>query len=326
MVFYITFLKALAACLITNSHYTGVYPTDMIANGGLLGDVLFFAVSGYCLYNIKLSFPRWYGKRLYRIYPPVIIITLIYFVLGFYPINIQNAFQWFIYPTHYHFVASILVVYIVYYIVFKIQVLRTHIPAVMLVVAIAWLIVYLLFFDKSVYKIDNVYSPMIWFLFFEAMLLGAYFKQNDSNYRNRFSIWMFIGLVITFVAYFASKLLFTKKPEIAFLQPINQVLLFVLLYFFLRLFSGLDSKLEKMPKWLKTIVNFIASITLEIYVVQYVIEEQLAQVVQFPMNWLLLTVTILLAAIALHWICKGFYYICDKLQAFVSSKIKKGNQ
>ena len=158
MVFYITFLKALAACLITNSHYTGVYPTDLIANGGLLGDVLFFAVSGFCLYNIKLSFPRWYGKRLYRIYPPVIIITLIYFVLGFYPINGRNALQWFIYPTHYHFVASILVLYIAYYIVFRIQVLRTHIPAVMLATAIAWLIVYLLFFDKSVYKIDKVYS------------------------------------------------------------------------------------------------------------------------------------------------------------------------
>lgn len=41
MVLYITFLKALAACLITNAHYTGIYPTDLIANGGLLGDVFF---------------------------------------------------------------------------------------------------------------------------------------------------------------------------------------------------------------------------------------------------------------------------------------------
>ncbi len=46
MIFFITFLRALATCLITNSQYTGVYPTDIIANGGLLGDILFFAVSG----------------------------------------------------------------------------------------------------------------------------------------------------------------------------------------------------------------------------------------------------------------------------------------
>lgn len=32
MIFYITFLRALAAILITNAHYVGVYPTDLIAN------------------------------------------------------------------------------------------------------------------------------------------------------------------------------------------------------------------------------------------------------------------------------------------------------
>lgn len=53
MIFFITVLRALAACLITNAHYTGIYPIEIIANGGLIGDVLFFAVSGYCLYNVK---------------------------------------------------------------------------------------------------------------------------------------------------------------------------------------------------------------------------------------------------------------------------------
>ncbi len=32
MIFYITVLRALAAVIITNSHYVGVYPTDLIAN------------------------------------------------------------------------------------------------------------------------------------------------------------------------------------------------------------------------------------------------------------------------------------------------------
>lgn len=53
MIFYITVLRALAAMLITNAHYNNVYPIEIIANGGLLGDVIFFAVSGFCLYNIK---------------------------------------------------------------------------------------------------------------------------------------------------------------------------------------------------------------------------------------------------------------------------------
>jgi len=84
MVFFIVVLRALSACLITNAHYTGIYPTDLIANGGLIGDILFFAISGYCLFNVKKSFPSWYGKRLYRIYPPVILITAIYFLIGSY--------------------------------------------------------------------------------------------------------------------------------------------------------------------------------------------------------------------------------------------------
>ena len=37
MITFIAFLRALAACLITNAHYTGIYPTDLIANGGLMG-------------------------------------------------------------------------------------------------------------------------------------------------------------------------------------------------------------------------------------------------------------------------------------------------
>ena len=41
MIFFITLLRCVAACLITNAHYTGIYPSDIIANGGLLGDVLF---------------------------------------------------------------------------------------------------------------------------------------------------------------------------------------------------------------------------------------------------------------------------------------------
>ena len=59
MIEYATFLRALAAVLITNSHYTGVYPMNIIASGGLLGDVIFFALSGFVLSNIKENFVAW---------------------------------------------------------------------------------------------------------------------------------------------------------------------------------------------------------------------------------------------------------------------------
>lgn len=37
MVVFIDFLRALATCLITNTHYTGVYPIEALANGGCTG-------------------------------------------------------------------------------------------------------------------------------------------------------------------------------------------------------------------------------------------------------------------------------------------------
>lgn len=82
MVFFITVLRALAACLVTNSHYTGVYPIDALANGGMTGNVIFFAVSGYCLCSIRERFPKWYGKRLIRCYVPVWLITAVYLLAG----------------------------------------------------------------------------------------------------------------------------------------------------------------------------------------------------------------------------------------------------
>ena len=132
MVFFIVVLRALAACLITNSHYTGVYPTDLIANGGLVGDLLFFAVSGYCLFNVKTSFPRWYGKRLARIYTPVLLITAVYFLLGQYAFDQQQNFVWwFLYPTGYHFVGSIVLLYIPFWFVGRFEVFRKRIPWLM---------------------------------------------------------------------------------------------------------------------------------------------------------------------------------------------------
>ncbi len=54
---FIVYLRALAACLITNCHYEVIYPLKIFANGGLLGDVLFFAVSGLTLEIYLVQFP-----------------------------------------------------------------------------------------------------------------------------------------------------------------------------------------------------------------------------------------------------------------------------
>lgn len=59
------------------------------------------------------------------------------------------------YPTAYHFVASIILLYIPYYIVMSVRALRDRLPVVIAVIGAAAVIVYIFLYDKSTYHIDN---------------------------------------------------------------------------------------------------------------------------------------------------------------------------
>ncbi|MGF2618141.1 acyltransferase [Rossellomorea vietnamensis] len=312
MIFYITVLKALAAMIITNAHYGGVYPSDIFANGGLLGDVIFFAVSGFCLVNIKHTFAKWYRKRIIRIFPIVWIITSVYLLFGLYTFDDGSALEFYLYPTAYHFVASIILLYIGFYFVMKINLLRENIPKLMVGMFALQIIVYFLAYDTSYYHIDAVKEPMVRFLFFQSMLLGAYFRINNLKFLNKNSLVNWGALIVLIGAYFLSKLAFVKFSFLSPYQILNQIILFAVLYFVFRAFAGIDSKLEKMPIKLKGAFDFIALITLEIYVVQYVIIPKLAPLV-FPLNWIAITALILLAA-----------YTLNKISAVVIRKIENG--
>lgn len=55
---FIHYLRTIATVLITNSHYSHIWPIADLAAGGLIGNILFFAVSGFCLFNIKENFGK----------------------------------------------------------------------------------------------------------------------------------------------------------------------------------------------------------------------------------------------------------------------------
>ncbi|WP_128425440.1 acyltransferase family protein [Gudongella oleilytica] len=305
MIEYATFLRALAAILITNSHYTGVYPIDILASGGLLGDVLFFALSGFVLVNIKEKFTSWYKKRILRIYPSIWIITLIYIILGFYTFDNWSVFEYFIYPTYYHFIASIAILYIPYYIVVKNDFLKNRTPVIMVGLFFTQLIIYIFFYDKTYYHIDTVREPMIRFLFLQSMLLGLYFRVNHFKYVNqkRLSNWIFLLLLM--VAYLLTKITFSRVQYISNFQILNQIILFATLFFAFKCFSSIENKLTKLPSVIKSPIAFIAQITLQIYAVQYVIIPMFSDMV-FPLNWVIITTLIILSAYLLYLVSNKF--------------------
>lgn len=304
---FVVLIRAFAAIIITNAHYTGVYPTDLIANGGLLGDVLFFAVSGFCLANTKESFPKWYLRRFMRIYISVWIITIIYMILGLYTVNsISDSISSFLWPTHWHFVASIIFLYIPLYFISKLIEMNTknYIKTALVIFALQF-VLYITVYDHSYYHIDSVYQPMIEFLFFQSMLMGTYFRwrcnnENCLNMKLRLSL-LLLGVVL-FGVYFLSKMLFVKCSTIADYQLLNQIILGCLLFVLFQIFMTLEAKIQNIEDTrFYAVIKFFSDRTLEIYLVQYVILDHL-KIGPFPLNWLLLTSTIIVAAVILRWL------------------------
>ena len=303
---FIVVIRALAAVVITNSHYTGVYPTDFIANGGLLGDVLFFAVSGFCLAKPQNSFGKWYARRFVRIYIPVWVITAIYLSIGAYTISELGWIKTFVWPTHWHFVASIILLYIPLYFISKHIEMNTRnyiiTAALLLLIQVA---LYVTVYDHSYYHIDNVRQPMIEFIFFQSMLMGLHYRwrcnnQDITNLECKSYIVM-IAIIMVCI-YFASKMLFVKYEKLSDYQLINQIILIGFLYILFRIFMSLESKIQKKEKSKFFVtVKFISDRTLEIYLVQYVILGNL-KIGPFPLNWLILTSVIFAAAIILRWL------------------------
>lgn len=295
----------MAAIIITNSHYTGVYPTDLIANGGLLGDVLFFAVSGFCLASTKGEFGNWYLKRFVRVYTPMWIIRVVYILLGAYVVTgWQDIFYYFIFPRDWHFVSSIILLYIPLFFVSKyIEMNKKNYIYIAGGLLVAQLTLYFLAYDYSFYHIDTVREPMIEFLFFQSMLLGLHFRWKCENegIKNNLKLWKLGLCFMLCVTYFVSKMFFVKVASAASYQIVNQILLLALLYALFDIFMNLESRLNELNGggfWKG--ITFISDRTLEIYLVQYVIIAN-CNIGPFPINWLILTTIILLAAIALRW-------------------------
>ena len=337
MIFFITCLRALAACLITNNHYSGIYPNDFLAKGGMIGNLLFFTISGYCLYDVKPPFSRWYSKRLWRIYLPTIVVTSVYVLLGCYSISGggaslrefvmsvvgwqelgQNTASWFfLYPTKYHFVASIVILYVPFYSVMRIKSIRDRLSLVLFVVGLFWFLSFFFLYDRTRYAVMNTREPFVRWLFFEGMLLGAWFRQKDQWTRNKLNLCIpaVVGTILLIGIYFVVKAKIENLPQLYQYQIILPLINLAVIALIFQTFSSLDAKLESLKGWMKKFISLISKLTLEIYLVQFVIIDHCKSVGSFPLKWILTTFTILVAAYVLHTVCSFIFRGIDLILA-----------
>lgn len=309
----------MAVILITNSHFAGVMPTDMLSHGGMLGNIIFFAMSGYCLFQIKDNFIMWYGKRLLRIYPYVWVVACIYMFLGLFNMQDRTVLYYLIYPLYYawHFVISIIILYIPYYVVrWMMKKWNIEISLIIKLTYLIHFLIYFIFYKKDYYHIDDVLEPMIRFLFFEAMLWGIYFKLYEEKYiDNKAGRLCWFKLFISLILYLGTKLLCLRVESFAPFQIINQITIMVILLLLIRCIQSVENTLMKLPERVYRIVKWFSRHTLEIYLVQHVIIDFFRNYV-FPFNLLLIIVTVLLFAEIVG-------LIVDNINKFIKKRIER---
>ena len=299
MLEFVNWLRLIATVLITNSHYSSVWPVPALAMGGLLGNVLFFGVSGYCLFSVKGGFGKWYVRRAGRVVPVALVFTIVAVLTGLYPVKgTEDLVRYFLYPTAYVFLLWLMCLYVPYYFWAKLAGRSDRfVKGSLAVTVVAWILVYAFAVDKGAYVVDDVSSPFITFLYFVAMQMGGLFKK----YFNRESVLKardVLLLVVALVLYFGTKIVFDKIDGLLSVQILNQFTILAVLFATFSVFLKLEERLKQVPEKIKRVVAFVSGRTLHIYVVQFVIIEAFDGLV-FPLNFVVVTALIVLGAVLL---------------------------
>lgn len=289
-----TLLKFFATILITNSHFAYLYPNgfQIFATGGTIGNSLFFFISGYSLFfSNNDRFVNWISKRFFRVLISYWVFLPVKIFLG----ESVTIIDFFI-PT-YWFLQAILLFYVIYFVITKYFISKLWIPILFIIVA------YLVSFyydnnDTWIIEMTDNPTKLHWYYYFLIMLFGALFATNKSEHKtNSFNTLEYIILIFLIVFYYSFKnyIISNQLYVFQFLVPIP--LLFICWYSLKMtntisiLISGIFSR----------IIQFISNLTLEIYIVQFVIINLMVRY-NYQLKFLYAIFLIILFAFLLNYI------------------------
>lgn len=284
---FIDIIKAIAALLIINSHFDSLYPIKALATGGAIGNALFFCVSGFLLYPIKRDFKSWITPKLLTLYIPtlpLVVLSLLTIKRG--ELSRLGFIQCFIWPTVFWFVGAIVLFYILYYLLRKIETTKQF-TILFIILSIIYAAYYLLFLDTSEWVIESSglnttegYFKLIYY--FAIMMMGKRFRINEmsSNYNRMYCA--ILG-VMSIIALYGVKWIMARYPILYHIQFLNQISI-VLLVYSVFAFCLAERKKEAISSdSLKKVVLFLGNHTLEMYLTQFIIIH-LCERLQFPVN------------------------------------------
>lgn len=302
---FIYVMKAIASCLVMNSHFDGIWPVSALATGGAVGNCLFFSVTGFLIANIKQPFFPWYGKKLMRLYPAIFIITSIsipfrlIFEQGFAWGNKYGLLAELLLSSRYWFLQALIFLYIPYYLVMSTE-CKNYLPQVGCIVCLIYLVCYFAFKNIRVWTIEDG-TRFKWIFYFGIMLIGAKYAKIVKD-RKEFHSLARSGIMasIAFGMFYGFKFILDKFPAIMPFQLVEHIILAAFTYEIFAFFLGLEQVFKRCStSWLWKPVRVISSITLEIFLVMdYLIS--VFEGMKFPLSLLLSVSSIWISAWVLH--------------------------
>jgi len=288
----INWLRCLATLLITNSHFDTLYPQKLsfLAFGGLFGNCIFFLVSGYCLANITTAFPKWYAKRVIKVYIPYLIFIPFMLIAGWK----LEPWWYIIFPIEpYHFLPAILALYPVYYLIVY---LADHTKLTRRWILVFTVVVQLCYFflvsNKQAGDVakENTNLGIISYLI--AMQIGGLLKTETFDIKPAVSLAIGVAMMVLY-------LLQRFLPISGALRILQWESCLVFAFFIGAFFISMEERLPRCK-----FIDLLASMTLEIYLVQWIAISAFSAVA-FPTGMIYCLAAIFGTAYLLHLV-SGF--------------------
>lgn len=294
-------MRFLAALCITQSHVACLLPErwQVAVVGADIGDGLFFFCAGYSLYLGRTygGFIQWYGHKAARILPPFLVMGLL---TGLF-FGIKSSFIDVVSCSGYWFVKAIMIYYAVLY--FVKRYCQSHLQIVFGVVCVALVAYGLLSFPFGPYY--QLWGKFRFFsvFFLPVMTLGVVVGHRDVA-RAAAKPWS-IGvslmvMVVSLAVHFGMKIAIARGivTQWTEFQLLTMFALMLAIYAIYELFT--NEALKKVVLRMRypyAVVYFVASLTLEIYVVNGFVIDRTPGV--FPLNLVLAYLLMVCAAYVL---------------------------
>lgn len=307
----VTIMKAMATLFITWFHFKWSMPeiVQPLFVGGAIGNSIFFFCSGYLL---KFKEEKYYGQWMIQKYVRVMVPVWIVYALMIGGNVLRGTdtllgWQHCIYPTTFWFVNSILCYFLIVFIAQRwIDARKTDkwkrnrniliLGGVSLLINLLW---YVFFVDNKSAVIIDEGGYKSWF--FLTFFLWGYYVRNYGD-KVKASNLSWIEAPLSLAMFYGYKKLAADwmiEWQVVFVP----VLLAYVIYAYRRLAKTILT--NELPDGIKKVIMFLASITLEIYIVQMYLINWIMPEMGFPLNMVVSFVCIFIMAYVVHIIAAG---------------------